>query len=107
MKLSRPVKLLLLVLTLCQPLYTAGFMAMMIANGMPKTEAGFHTLLMIHMAAIVVTMLLLVFYFVHLFRTNSVASDKRALWGITLFCGAPIAMPIYFFSHVWPEPKPA
>ena len=106
MNIPRPLKILLLALTLWQPLYIVAFMVM-VMTGAPPSEAGFDTLMMVHMATMVANIALLVLYVVHVFKAQSVASDKRALWGIALFLGAPIAMPIYFFAHVWPEPNQA
>ena len=105
MNIPRPLKLVILVLTLWQPLYIAAFMAMAFTGGAfaPHSEASFDVLMHVHMATMIASIVLLVFYIVHVFKARSVASDKRALWGITLFCAAPIAMPIYFFAHVWPE----
>ena len=46
---------------------------------------------------------LLVFYITHLFRTDSVANDKKALWAIVLFLGNVIAMVVYWFLYIWPS----
>jgi len=105
MNIPRPLKLLVFVLTMWVPLYMVGFMVM-IAGGGPSSIGGFETLFRLHTATMIVELLLLVFYVVHVFKARTIASDKRALWGIALFMGAPIAMPIYFALHVWPEPAP-
>jgi uncharacterized membrane protein len=103
MTLSRPIKILLLALTLWVPIYMVGFMAMMFSPGMMEN---FDVLFRVHMATMGIQALLLLVYVVHLFKASTVERDKRALWGISLFCGAPIAMPIYWFTHIWPE-RPA
>jgi hypothetical protein len=100
MTLSRPIKILLLALTLWVPIYMIAFMAMMFS---PVLTDHFDLLFGVHTATMVVQALLLLVYIVHLFKASSVERDKRALWGISLFCGAPIAMPIYWFTHIWPE----
>jgi len=104
MYLPRPLKLLLFALTVWLPLYMVAFVALIMV-GAPRSEAGFQTLMLVHGATMIVEVGLMIFYIVHVFKARTVASDKRALWGIALFCGAPIAMPVYFFAHVWPEPK--
>ncbi len=100
MNLPRPLKLAILALTLWPPLYMVAFFAILIAA---PTTVPFSVLFTLHVATMAVQMGLLVFYLVHLFKSPSVDRDKRTLWGITLFLGAPIAMPIYWFTHVWPE----
>lgn len=45
---------------------------------------------------------LLVIYIVHLFKTDRVSQDKKALWAVVLFLGQPIAMPIYWYLCIWP-----
>jgi hypothetical protein len=70
--------------------------------------AHFDLIFRVHVGTMAIQALLMIVYIVHLFRTSHVERDKRALWGIALFCGAPIAMPIYWFTHVWPAGrKPA
>ena len=102
MNIPRPVKLFLSLLTLLQPLYMIAFFALA-ATG--SSAVPFPLLMNVHLAVMVTSMALLLFYIAHLFRTDRVASDKRALWGITLFCAAPIAMPVYFIKHVWPSSR--
>jgi len=100
MTLSSPIKLLLLALTFWVPLYMVGFMMMMFV---PVMHEHFDAVFRVHMATMGIQALLLLVYVAHLFKTPHVERDKRALWGITLFCAAPIAMPIYWFTHVWPD----
>ena len=102
MNIPRPVKLVLFLLTMVQPLYMIAFFAL-VATG--SAVVPFPILMNVHMAVMFASMALLLFYIVHLFRTDRVTSDKRALWGITLFCAAPVAMPVYFIKHVWPSSR--
>jgi hypothetical protein len=44
---------------------------------------------------------LLIFYIVYLFRTDRVASDKKALWAVVLLMGHVVAMPIFWFFYIW------
>ena len=57
-----------------------------------------HLLTMLDMFA------LLIIYIVHLFKTNRVPEDKKALWAVALFLGNLIAMPIYWYLYIWREP---
>ncbi len=47
---------------------------------------------------------LIVFYIVHLFTTDRVRQDKKALWAVVLFLGNFFAMPVYFYFYVWQGP---
>jgi predicted membrane channel-forming protein YqfA (hemolysin III family) len=49
---------------------------------------------------------LFVLYLIHLLKTDRVRQDQKALWGVILFLGGIIAMVVYWFMYVWPEPKP-
>jgi hypothetical protein len=99
MNIPKPLKIFLLLLTLWVPLYMIGFMFMIGSMSM----IDFDLLWKLHLGTMATMAVTTVVYIVHLFKTRSVAPEKKALWGIALFCGAPIAMPIYFFTHVWPE----
>ena len=101
MTLSKPIKILLLALTLWVPVYMIAFMAMTFSMNVPD----FDLLFRVHMATMGIQAVLMLVYIVHLFKTPRVERDKRALWGITLFCAAPIAMPIYWFTHIWPDDR--
>jgi predicted membrane channel-forming protein YqfA (hemolysin III family) len=50
---------------------------------------------------------LFVLYLVHLFKTDRVKQERKALWGVVLFLGGIVAMLVYWFMYVWPEPEPA
>ena len=49
---------------------------------------------------------LFILYLIHLLKTDRVKRDQKALWGVVLFLGGIIAMVVYWFMYVWPEPKP-
>jgi len=40
------------------------------------------------------SLVLFVIYIVHLFKTDRVPNNKKALWAVVLFLGSMIAMPI-------------
>ena len=46
---------------------------------------------------------LLVIYIIHVFKTDRVSQDKKALWAVVLFLGNMIAMPIYWYLYIWKE----
>jgi hypothetical protein len=100
LNISKPIKFLLLALTLWIPLYMVGFIAMVFTGRVPES---FDAVFRIHVATMGIQALLLLVYIVHLFKTDHVERHSKALWGITLFCASPIAMPIYWFTHLWPD----
>jgi len=50
---------------------------------------------------------LMVIYIVHLFKTDAVPQDKKALWAVVLLLGNMIAMPIYWYLYIWEKPPTA
>ncbi len=66
-----------------------------------------HAILLIVSLLRLLTMLevvvLLVIYICHVFKTDRVPQDKKALWAVVLFLGSVIAMPIYWYLHIWPR----
>lgn len=99
MNIPKPLKIALLLVTLWIPLYMIGFMFMVGSMSM----IDFDLLWKLHMGTMAATAVATLVYVVHVFKTPRLTDGKKALWGIALFCGGPIAMPIYFFTHVWPE----
>jgi hypothetical protein len=41
----------------------------------------------------------------HLFRTDRVDSDKKALWAVVLFLGNMMALPIYWYLYLWRQQR--
>jgi len=103
LNIPRPLKLVLLAFTLWIPVYMAGFFAMIWTRSM----FDFDLLFKVHLATMGISAVTLVTYIVHLFKTQHVRGDMKALWGVTLFCAAPLAMPIYWWKHVWPDEGPS
>lgn len=101
MKLSRPIKLLVGAATLWLPLYMIAFFAFAFSGGW-RDKHSFDVLFRVHMVSSLLSVGLLVFYIVHLFKV-SLNTDRRIMWALTIFFLGPFAMPFYFFKHVWPE----
>ncbi len=61
------------------------------------------------MALIVITILslpsLMVFYIFNIYKSNSVAKDKRNLWAALLFFGNILVYPVYWYLYIWREHK--
>jgi len=41
------------------------------------------------------------FYAVHVLRNPRLAPERRPLWLLVLFLGAPLSMPAYWYLHLW------
>ena len=61
----------------------------------------------LHFLTMLEIIALLVIYIVHVFKTDSVPQDKKALWAVVLFLGNVIAMPVYWYLYIWKQPKPS
>jgi hypothetical protein len=112
MRLNRPVALLVALLTLAPWGYFAFFISHVMAtfpafaNAEPPPDQffrDFNTILRLHMTEMALVLLLMGFYIVHLFRSERVPGDKKALWGVVLFLGNLLAMPVYWYLYMWPR----
>ena len=64
----------------------------------------FRIIFPVHMLTMLEIFVLLVVYIVHLFGTDRVPQDKKALWAVVLFLGHMIAMPVFWYLYIWREP---
>jgi hypothetical protein len=55
----------------------------------------------LHFLTMLEMLVLLGIYLSHLFRTDRVPQDKKALWAVVLFLGNMIAMPVYWYFYIW------
>jgi hypothetical protein len=119
MVLSRPVKVVIGVLTAWPVLYIFLFFGFIVASmiwmsQLPKgggadssgPPIAFLLLFAAHFATILLMFGLIAFYIVYLFKTDRVPQDKKALWAAVLFLGNMMAMPVFFYLYVWPEEWP-
>ncbi|HUS57816.1 MAG TPA: hypothetical protein VM141_04115 [Planctomycetota bacterium] len=58
----------------------------------------------LHFFTMILIPVLLVIYILHVFKTNRIPQDRKALWAVVLFLGNMIAMPIYWYLYIWKEP---
>jgi len=94
-------------------LYMILFMFMMVGMMMSAASGRDHSsgpptiifiIFPLHILTILEIFALLVIYIAHLFKTDRVPQDKKALWAVVLFVGNMIAMPIYWYLYIWSEP---
>lgn len=113
MNIGKPGKIALLAATLLPIVYTMLFVVgvvVMAATSFRRTapsekpDLGFFPIIVgMHIAVMLLSLGLVCFYIVYLFKTPRVANDKKALWAVVLFMGGFIAMPIFWYLYIWPE----
>ena len=113
MRLSRPAAIVVAVLTLAPWAFFISFFAYFarhfptdpVSTAPPPDEffRNFNTVFRLQLLFMGFLVALLAFYIVHVFRTDRVPSDKKALWAVVLFLGNLFAMPVYWYLYVWPK----
>jgi len=119
MSLSRPLKVVIGVLTAWPLLYMGLFFAFIVGTMLwisamtpdgGSDSSGPPAAFLAVVAGHIVTMLLMfgltAFYIVFLFKTDRVPQDKKALWAVVLFLGNILAMPVFFYLYIWPDEWP-
>ena len=112
--MSKEKKIVLAIFTAWPFLYMIFFFVMVFTimmssfSGQPPSS-GMPTIIMIlfplHFLTILDIFALLIIYIMHVFKTDRVPEDKKALWAVALFLGNMIAMPIYWYLYIWKEPE--
>lgn len=49
--------------------------------------------------------ILIVLYIIDVYRNRSVAQNQRTLWTVLLIVGNMLVFPVYWYLHIWREPK--
>ena len=101
-----PAMLLAIVLSLVAPLFLIG------QSGAPPRDepadwvfVALFGSIALQLLVLLLTLALVAFYMVHIFRTDRVEHDKKALWAVVIFLGNMFAMPVYWYLYVWQEPR--
>ena len=63
----------------------------------------FKLLFGLHLFTMLEMFVLIIIYIAFIFKTERVATDKKALWAVVIFLGNMIAMPIFWFLYIWRE----
>jgi heme/copper-type cytochrome/quinol oxidase subunit 2 len=61
----------------------------------------------LHLLTMLEVVVLLVIYILHVFKTDRVPQEQKALWAVVLFLGNAIAMPVYWYLYIWREQNAA
>jgi hypothetical protein len=113
--MSRGKAIALAILTAWPFLYMILFMCIMFGTiisdccggGPPSTLPSiFLIIIPLHLLTMLEMVALLVIYIVHVFKTDRVPQDKKALWAVVLFLGNMLAMPVYWYFYIWPAQVP-
>jgi hypothetical protein len=110
MELSRPVAAILGAISIWPAAYFLFFIALMFSAALGQEErvgSLFPAFFVVHIVTMLVTIGLLVFYIVHLFKNEQLSGDRRVLWAIVLFMGHVIAFPVYWYLYIWKSSAPA
>ena len=112
--MSRGKAIALAVFTIWPILYMVFFMGAMFWMMMSDFSGGgdrsrpptlFLIILPLHLLTMLAMFALLVIYIVHVFKTDRVPQDQKALWAVVLFLGNVIAMPVYWYLYIWKQPE--
>jgi hypothetical protein len=116
MRLNRPMALIVLALTFAPWVFLVVLFSTLsptVATLPAPGEASeqffqqfqqqFESLFRFQLVSMLIMLAVLVFYIVHLFNTNRVPADKKALWAVVLVLGNLFAMPVYWYWYVWPR----
>lgn len=106
MRLTKHTSVLLFVATLLPLAYLCFFVFSIfffVISGPNSDPLGdrIWVLFLIHIACMFWVWGLLAFYLVHLFKTDVVAKEQKALWAVVLFLGNMLAMPVYWYLYIW------
>ncbi|GAO01653.1 hypothetical protein [Anaeromyxobacter sp. PSR-1] len=114
--MSKPKKLLLGAVTLWPLAYMFTFLVTvlgMIAMGPggPRGSGGgfpawIAALFVVHIATMLLTIGLTIFYGIHAYRSTRVPESRRVLWVLLNILGSFVAQLFYWYLFVWREPEP-
>ena len=122
--MSRPKAVLLGIATVIPPVYflvflVAFFSLMMLTfrelgnpalSGEPASNpvlAWIPALFVAHFIVMLLMFALIAIYLVFLFGTSAVQQEYKVLWAVVLLLFGIFAMPVFWYLHVWRQPRPA
>ncbi len=108
MKISRLGAMLLLFPTLYPAAYFFIFLLSFSADGgSVRTPffGSFEVLMRFHIATMLISLALIIFYVVHAVKNSILSSEQRLLWVVLLILGGLFAGPVYWYLYLWRDPK--
>lgn len=113
--MTKPKALILGCCTLWPILYIFLFMGTIFTQFMMMDFGGKHAagempllfkiIFPLHFLTMIWIFVLVAIYIIHIFKTEAVPQDKKALWAVVIFCGNMIAMPVYWYLYIWKKPR--
>lgn len=114
MKLNKPAKIILGILTYLPLIFGIGsfvFTLHQIISVVVSEDPVMPLMLFSYLTHVIPYFLILfplylglgIFYLVHIIRNNYFDSEKRILWIVVLFILHAIAMPVYWYVHIWKD----
>ncbi len=104
MKVSRVQAIATGLLTIWPILYMIFFFSVTISCvvGAPNVmDSVFPILFILHVITLLVMMALLVYYSIHLFKSEEIDSNQKILWALFLFMGNMLTFPFFWYLHIW------
>jgi hypothetical protein len=102
--MNKSAKLLLGAASVWPPIYMLLFMVVAVYSIFSRGSeppAIWALIIPLHILTILLSIGLMIFYMVNVFRNDRVNKDMKVLWAVVLFMGAIIAMPIYWYLYIW------
>ena len=102
--MNKGLKLLLGAVTIWLPFYLLLFMGVAFYSafsGSSEPSVIWAVIIPLHLLTMLLTIGLMIFYVVNVFRNEQVKKDAKVLWAVVLFMGGIIAMPVYWYLYIW------
>jgi hypothetical protein len=71
----------------------------------PALGVGIIAVFVLHFLTIMLSLGLTVFYIIHAIKNEAIKSDMKAVWAVLFFFGGIVAEPVYWYLHIWKEPR--
>jgi hypothetical protein len=106
LKLSKPQKILLGILSIWPLVYIVFFViCCFVMNGHTISHISFNIIFVLHVLTMFLILAMIIFNIVHVLRTIKPPDDSRISWVIALLFGNMITNPVYWYLHIWREQK--
>jgi len=107
--MTKPKAIVLAAFTLWPVLYMFLFLVIMFSQFMmfsttpPANEMplALKIIFPLHFFTMLEIAVMIAIYIRHIFKSDAVAQDKKALWAVVIFLGNMIAMPVYWYLYIW------
>lgn len=117
MNLNKPAKIILGILTFLPLLFAISILGLLVFNifsmfysqgpAMPMMLFSYLSYLLPYVFFIILLALgLFVFYIVHIIQNSMLDNEKRILWIAIVLTGYGIALPVYWYIHIWKNCSP-